>query len=234
MAAVMKGVDDTIQKCRELNKFISEGYSVTKTIAEEFQEDENAKQIVEDLRQVMLNYATMERGVEQYCTAAQTALGRFKTTYAAASGDNEEEVPDLYGMFEESLKGLEAKNTEDEIANNKEVKEFMETVWRAHNPEEEAESTENAIGDDEVEISQVDDNMRFICPITKVELVDPVKNKRCGHTYSRKAIEQHIKAMKTRAKCPIPGCVSADVITSGDLEANNVLAFELRQRNKKM
>jgi len=231
MAAVLKGVDDTIQKCRDLGNFITEGYTLTKSIAEDFEDDENAKQIVEDLRGVMLNYANMERGVNQYCTAAQTALGKFRAEVAAS--DEDAKVPDLYGMFEKCLSGLESGNTDEQIEKNKEVVAFTETVWKLHHPEE-MEEVETPMGDDEVEISQVDDNLRFICPITKTELVDPVKNKLCGHTYSRNAIEQHIKSMKTRAKCPIPGCKSKEVMTSDVLEANNVLAFELRKRNKKM
>ena len=84
--------------------------------------------------------------------------------------------------------------------------------------------------DDEIEMTCVDDTQKFVCPITKGELVDPVKNKLCGHSFSRKAVEAHIKNMKGKAKCPIAGCVSA--ITLDDLEKNNVLAFEMRKRDR--
>lgn len=61
--------------------------------------------------------------------------------------------------------------------------------------------------------------------------MEPVKNKLCGHTYSRKAAISHIQRMREKAKCPVAGCKHS--ISLVDLEENNVVAFEIRQKKKK-
>jgi glycine cleavage system H lipoate-binding protein len=45
------------------------------------------------------------------------------------------------------------------------------------------------------------------CPITGTLMEDPVKNKVCGHSYSRVGITQHIRQAGRRGcQCPIAGC----------------------------
>ena len=43
------------------------------------------------------------------------------------------------------------------------------------------------------------------CPITSMDMEDPVRNKICGHVYSRAGIE-HMMRGKGFCKCPIAGC----------------------------
>jgi len=236
---VLKGVDGAITNAEpQLLKFVQDGMEQTKKIAEAFEDDENAKQIVDELRNVMLDYASMERDVKQFCSAAHSSLDRFKVQYVMnddeeGEGEAAAATPDLYSMFEERINALQEHNSNEDLNNNKAVKDFTKTVWNLHHGAATSAANVGKI-DDEVEISQVDDGMKFICPITKTELVDPVMNAMCKHTYSREAIEMHIRSMKGRAKCPIPGCKSKEVITKENLESNAVLAFEIRKRNKKM
>ena len=58
----------------------------------------------------------------------------------------------------------------------------------------------------------------------------PVKNKQCGHSYDKAAIEGHIRRMGQRAKCPIVGC--PQIVKIQDLETDKVLARELKKRYK--
>lgn len=48
----------------------------------------------------------------------------------------------------------------------------------------------------------------FICPITQATFIQPVKNQKCGHSYSKAAIEQLINSSKSRSfvVCPVSGC----------------------------
>jgi hypothetical protein len=52
--------------------------------------------------------------------------------------------------------------------------------------EEEEESEEEVIQNEE-------DHLPIIDPITKAELKDPVRNKKCGHIYGKAAMAQMLK-----------------------------------------
>lgn len=239
MALVLKSVEDTIGRCKDLNKYVKEGFEVTKSIAEDCEDEENGKEFANEIRDLMLDYASMERDVEQYVTAAHKTMGKFRTQYASLGDDTDANIPNLFEMFETTLQSIQATNTVEQIEQHKEVQDFMKTVWSLHNPEAPEDGAQSNVNtgaddDDDIMISQSEDPLKYICPITKVEFVDPVKCTLCAHTYSRKGIEAHIKAAGKRAKCPIPGCVSKDCITLEHLEPNNVLAFELRKKNKRL
>ena len=46
------------------------------------------------------------------------------------------------------------------------------------------------------------------CPISLQLFVDPVKNRQCGHVYSRLSIDQYISSAGGRTTCPVVGCSS--------------------------
>jgi len=52
--------------------------------------------------------------------------------------------------------------------------------------------------------TQQDDDSIPICPITRAEIVKPMKNHPCNHIYSHDAITQLIKA-PYRQTCPVAG-----------------------------
>ncbi|OWZ22688.1 hypothetical protein PHMEG_0002568 [Phytophthora megakarya] len=58
-------------------------------------------------------------------------------------------------------------------------------------------------GDDDVFIQESESVRSTICPVTQMEMEDPLKNPGCGHTYSKKGIQAHLQRNK---KCPVAGC----------------------------
>jgi hypothetical protein len=59
--------------------------------------------------------------------------------------------------------------------------------------------------DDDLEIVNTGDDVHALkCPITGTFFEDPVKNKVCGHSYSRGGLQQVLKNRKT--SCPVTGC----------------------------
>ena len=62
---------------------------------------------------------------------------------------------------------------------------------------------------------------------------EPVKNVNCGHSYSRAAIEAHIRNNRNRVQgthCPVAGC--AHNVSRDTLEDDPVLAFKIRRAHK--
>ena len=62
-----------------------------------------------------------------------------------------------------------------------------------------AESQEQEMGDDE-DLMVEEETQTFKCPYTGKEMVDPVKNTTCGHSYDKEGIMIYIKQRGKRAK----------------------------------
>jgi len=225
----MKYIDNSVQKFQDLKRIIAGGFNITKSVAEDIEETEEGKETIKELREIMLQYAKMEQEIKQYSEAAQHAKEKFQNEFSM----EKDTVPSLQKLFEDSIKEVNEKSSEDDINKHKEVTNFMETVWSQHyGQNDDGENHEENSDDEILQMTQViDEAQKYICPITKTELVDPVKSKKCNHTYSRKAIESLIMQRKQKARCPIPGCVHT--LTIEDIESNNVVAFEMRKRKKK-
>ncbi|KAH7478978.1 hypothetical protein PRIC1_009467 [Phytophthora ramorum] len=58
-------------------------------------------------------------------------------------------------------------------------------------------------GDDDVFIQESESTRSTICPVTQMEMVEPLRNPRCGHSYSKQGIQSHLQHSK---KCPVAGC----------------------------
>ena len=56
-----------------------------------------------------------------------------------------------------------------------------------------------------------------------------MKSKLCGHSYDKTAIEQHIKRMRQKAKCPVVGCQY--ILKMDDIMVDIILTRELRKRH---
>jgi hypothetical protein len=94
------------------------------------------------------------------------------------------------------------------VDNSDEMQEFKKTVWEIGHPGEPF----IVGGDDELAMistgTGAEDNL--ICPITRMELVDPVRST-CGHVFSKDAILGYLRthARARLVDCPVAGCPHA-------------------------
>ncbi|KAF0694228.1 Aste57867_14887 [Aphanomyces stellatus] len=81
-------------------------------------------------------------------------------------------------------------------------------------------------GDDDEVMVQENNSMRNnTCPITQMIMEEPMKNPACGHTYSRKGIESHLKLKQS---CPIAGCRQRVENLERDVEMEVILSRKKR------
>lgn len=88
--------------------------------------------------------------------------------------------------------------------------------------------------DDDLEVVNMPGSQNLKCPVTGMLFDDPVKNKVCGHVYSKAGIEQLLN-VQGRKSCPVAGCVNAHVERS-QLENDVEMAMKVRKfiRREKM
>ena len=91
----------------------------------------------------------------------------------------------------------------------------------------ESSASSSVVTDDELEMTQSERNT--ICPISKKEMVFPVKNSDCGHIYDRESIVALIK-QKPNFKCPTVGCPSNQPVKIGKLREDKELRLFINKR----
>uniref|UniRef100_A0A674AIF6 E3 SUMO-protein ligase NSE2 n=1 Tax=Salmo trutta TaxID=8032 RepID=A0A674AIF6_SALTR len=84
----------------------------------------------------------------------------------------------------------------------------------------------------ECDIAVTQSEVNFTCPLTQVEMVNPMKNRKCNHHYDRDAITGMIKArqnQKKKLRCPVVGCGNTDV-KQGDLILDQIMKRQIQKR----
>lgn len=89
--------------------------------------------------------------------------------------------------------------------------EFCESAWelgpgRGNSAPMPSIDNDAQVDDDEIEVSS---RLTLTCPVTLLPLTDPVRNPRCGHTYSRNGIQSLISNHAYSIQCPVGGCSGA-------------------------
>uniref|UniRef100_A0A3Q0SND6 E3 SUMO-protein ligase NSE2 n=1 Tax=Amphilophus citrinellus TaxID=61819 RepID=A0A3Q0SND6_AMPCI len=86
--------------------------------------------------------------------------------------------------------------------------------------------------DEDIAVTQ--SQVNFTCPLTQVEMVNPVKNKKCNHHYDEAAILGLIKtrhSQKKKCRCPVVGCGNTDVKES-DLIPDQMLRRRIQSQKR--
>ena len=95
------------------------------------------------------------------------------------------------------------------------------------------EQTTASNNDDDIQIMSGQQDASLKCPITTALLEEPMKNKVCGHVYSKPGILQMIGRVR-QCKCPVPGCgnnrVTVDQLEP-DVEMDTLVRRERRRLN---
>ncbi len=85
--------------------------------------------------------------------------------------------------------------------------EFCESAWELGpgrgNSAPMPSVSNDAVDEDEIQVSS---RPSLTCPVTLLPLSDPVRNPRCGHTYSRSGINSLITSHSFSIHCPVGGC----------------------------
>lgn len=87
------------------------------------------------------------------------------------------------------------------IDKSDEIVDLKRAVWEAAHPNEPFMLS----GDDDLAVISAGTEENFICPLTRQELVEPMRNS-CGHVYSKEAVLDYLRRNRYRADCPVAGC----------------------------
>lgn len=155
------------------------------------------------LEEMMLECAKLDRDINCFVEVVDTMTARAR------------QDPEALVALSNSVKTEFARLTEGasdaELSRHTKVVAFKDSIQNslpeARQPETEAEEL-----DEDIALTQ--SQINFTCPLTQIEMVNPVRNKKCQHYYDHEAALSMIKTKQKSGKkfrCPVVGCDNKDV-----------------------
>lgn len=222
-------IDATTERLGKIQEYLDLGLSSTLDIALDIEESHAADETsddIEKLKDLTVQYVQMEIELKQWLKAADLTKTTFREEYRKVTDGS---VPDIEEILMSKLNEIESSNSNEQLQQHQKVKEFAQQVWNVHHSGQPLPGAENDNMDEDIVIAQAPEES-IICPLTRKQMVQPVRSKKCNHSYGKTAIIQHIRS-RPRAKCPVVGC--ANVVTEKDLEPNSSLAFRIKRLERK-
>ncbi|XP_075067822.1 E3 SUMO-protein ligase NSE2 [Mixophyes fleayi] len=222
-------VDNSLSSLKNCQTYVDTGMDITTGVALDLLQTDCDTEHVNNMESVMLEYTALNRDLNQYIVAVEETVLKLKR-------DPPDEIPDLRDLVHDRYTVLQRNNTEQALKQDDKYVQFKEQLRDLRkqmgvSPPPADEGLEDE--DEEIAVTQSTDN--FTCPITQLEMVNPVKNKVCGHSYEREAIERMIenKLQKGKsARCPQIGCDHSKMNIS-DLVPDNALKRAIEIHSKK-
>lgn len=206
-----------IRKEGEYRKGIDENQTMVNSLAvrlarngafDNFLDEDAKKEFREDLKRLTEENVAKERRLQAYISAVTSV----------ANAASHQEMENFQGLLEKTVEQELRKLNEESVAVMEEQK-YLELCTKLGEVEE----------DDDLAVLPMENAAALKCPITGTLMEDPVKSKLCGHSYSRRGIEQHIKSSRV---CPVAGCQNRH-LTLDQLVADPETAMLVRREKKR-
>ena len=204
--------------------------NVTATIAALLLEDssgENAEFVAdlsEEVKSIARQHVQQMRDVDVFVEAVRSVANEFELNHRERQGnendDFELDVVDYEALINQKISVIASRKQSEYI--DVEEEQLYRDVLKClgekkkrnrENGDEDEEEELEMLSDDEQNLDDVEKKLK--CPITTALMEDAVKNKVCGHVYSRVGVQGMFRSRNF--KCPMPGC-SNRRITQDQLE----------------
>lgn len=225
----LSGVHGTLSSLKSCQSDIKTGMDIVTDVALDLVETQDAEgNSMKELKDAMLTCARLDRDIDLFVDVVQQVTSEAIPQNPEAMFSLSQKVKTL---FEEKLNAC----SDAELLCHEKVLAFRDSIKNCQD-QAKGESAGNMEElDDDIAVSQ--SQVNFTCPLTQVEMVNPVKNKKCNHHYEQEAIINLIKNRhknKKKCRCPVVGCGNSDVKES-ELIPDQVLRrkIQAQKRNRK-
>lgn len=222
----LSAVHGTLSSLKSCQTDIKTGMDIVMDVAIDLAEARDIEgNGLKQLEDMILESAKLDRDINHFVDVVQQVTSEVTSQQPEAMFSLSDTVKK---QFEERI----ARLSDTELQNHQKVIAFKESIRNCQD-QAGAESAENMEElDDDIAVTQTQSN--FTCPLTTVEMVNPVKNRKCNHHYDEEAIVNLIKnrhKQKKKCRCPVVGCGNSDVKES-DLVPDQVLRRKIQAQKR--
>ncbi|KAM3614464.1 uncharacterized protein V6R79_014833 [Siganus canaliculatus] len=222
--SAVHGILSSLKACQS---DIGTGMDIVTNVAMDLAEaqDKDMQVHIEQMKEQILECAKLDREINYFVDIVQQVT-------AEGTAQQEEAMFSLSSKVKEQFTQQIASLSDADLHRHQKVVAFKDSIENSVNQanQESAENMEELDEDIAVTQSQVN----FTCPLTQVEMVNPMKNKKCSHHYDEEAILVLIKtrhSQKKKCRCPVVGCDNADVKES-DLVPDPILRRKIQNQKR--
>ncbi|KAM9309423.1 E3 SUMO-protein ligase NSE2 [Pholidichthys leucotaenia] len=220
-------VRSAVSSLKDCQADILTGMDIVTDVAMDLAEtrDEKMNSALKQMEAMILECAKLDREIDYFVDVVQQVT-------AEVTPQQPETMFNLSARMKEQFEGRIARLSDDEVHAHQKVVAFKDSMknFFKQASQESANSMEEL--DEDIAVSQ--SQVNFICPVTQVQMTNPVKNMKCNHHYEEDAIVGLIKtkhAQQKKCRCPIVGCGNADVKES-DLIPDQVLRRRIQSQKR--
>lgn len=217
-------LDSALGNIKKMSEYIQTGRQEVTDTAIELLENNVSSNGIDSLQNCIMNLIKAEHRVKAFTKSVDDLKSQWQ------NGDLDEGT-DVIKVLENSFKNERQRTSEDVNVWDHEFMVAFVDQLKAIDSTVPIKTGANNGKDSEMEMAVA--HVSTKCPFTQVDMVDPVKDKTCGHSFEKSAVLNHIAAEQKKgkqAKCPYPGCTN--VIKANNLEENVAIKRLLRRRDR--
>eukprot|EP00079_Xenopus_tropicalis_P012101 XP_002938708.2 PREDICTED: E3 SUMO-protein ligase NSE2 [Xenopus tropicalis] len=154
-------VDNSLSSLKSCQGYLSTGMDITASVALDLLETGCESTEVDALESAMLEYAEMERDLNQYIHAVEETVQKLRR-------EQIEQVPDLLSQVQEKYATIQGKNTDEDLKKNGRFVQFKDQLREMRKQMGEKEEGEGAFENVDEDIAVMPSQQNFTCPITQV------------------------------------------------------------------
>lgn len=222
----LSAVHGTISSLKSCQSDIKTGMDIVTDVAMDLAETLGADgQHLKELEDTILACAKLDRDIDIFADIVQQVTSEVTSQNPEAMFSMSDTVKKLY---EEKIASL----SNAELHRHQKVMAFKENIRNCQGQAAQEPGGSMEELDEDIAVSQ--SQVNFICPLTQVEMDNPVKNKKCKHTYDKEAILNLIKTKqshKKKCRCPVVGCGNTNV-TESDLVPDQLLKRRIQSQKR--
>ncbi|KAA0703284.1 E3 SUMO-protein ligase NSE2 [Triplophysa tibetana] len=178
------------------------------------------------LEKMMLQCSELDREINCFVGSVEEMTAQVRHQPPDAMFNLRASVKDRFSQVMGGVSDADLQRHTKVIAFKESIRKYAMQASQAATENDEEEL------DDDIAFTQSETN--FTCPLTKVEMVNPVKNKKCQHYFDQEAILEMIRARhrnKKKCRCPNVGCGNTDFQES-DLELDFVMKRKIQNQKR--
>ncbi|XP_068616344.1 E3 SUMO-protein ligase NSE2 [Brachionichthys hirsutus] len=221
-------VHGTLSSLKTCRGDFSVGMEIATDVAMDLAEAQgkDATPAIKEMEAMILECAKLEREIDCFADITQNVISQAATQQPEAMFNLSAKVKE---QFAERIASL----SDADLQKHRKVVAFKEGIKNALNQDNPESSPNTEQLDDDIAVTQ--SQIKLTCPVTQVDMVNPMKNKKCNHHYDEQAIMGLIKMRRNQKKkccCPVVGCGNTDVKES-DLVPDQLLKRRIQnQKNR--
>ncbi|XP_034031255.1 E3 SUMO-protein ligase NSE2 [Thalassophryne amazonica] len=223
----LSSVRTTLSSLESCQADISTGMDIVTDVAMDLAEAQGEEMSagVKELEAMMLECAKLDREINHFVDVVQQVTAQIDR-------QQPEELFTLSTKVKKEFTDRIARLSDADLQNHRKVLSFRENVMNSDKQANKESAANMEEIDEDIAVTQ--SQVNFTCPLTQVEMVNPMKNKKCNHYYDENAIVELIERrrnQKKKCRCPVVGCGNTDVKMS-DLIPDKVLRRKIQSQNR--